>query len=184
MNNQEQGINSQFMSHPIIQAVQTYMKIADWNLNWRQYQTGQLGCCLTFDMNHASYKTFFDVDIARNFFSVTAYAPLSIPEYARPSIAELLTRINYELFLSKFEMDFNDGELRIISTTCVEGSHLSQRMIKIMENNALDDLDHYFPAIISVVNEGLCAEKALNKLAQKPEDLLCLQFEDDCTLEI
>jgi hypothetical protein len=158
-----------FMSHPLVKAVQAYIDAVGWKLKWRHYQTGQLGCCVTFDMDHASYNTFFDVDMDRNFFSVTSYAPFNMPESARPSLAELLTRINYELFLSKFEMDFSDGELRVSTSICIEGSQLTQGMIRIMENCALSDLDHYFPAIQAIVDEGLTALRALERISGQQE---------------
>ncbi|MEY4717625.1 MAG: hypothetical protein RL563_243 [Pseudomonadota bacterium] len=160
-----------FMSHPLVKAVQCYIDAVGWKLSWRQYQAGQCGCCVTFDMDHASYKTFFDVDMQRNFFSVTSYAPNHIPECARSALAELLTRINYELFLSKFEMDFSDGELRVSSSICIEGGQLTQGMIGIMENCVLTDLDHYFPAIQAIVDEGLTALRALEKVACISEEV-------------
>lgn len=154
-----------FMSHPLVKAVQNYIDAVGWKLSWRQYQAGQCGCCIVFDMDHASYNTFFDVDMERNFFSVTSYAPINVPEFARSAVAELLTRVNYELFLSKFEMDFSDGELRVSSSICIEGGQLSPGTIGIMENCVLTDLDHHFPAIRSIVDEGMTALKALEKLA-------------------
>ena len=182
MINQETVTDTQFMFHPLIKAVQAYTDTAGWSLAWRQYQAGLLGCCVTFSMDHASYKTFFDVDMARNFFSVTAYAPHNIPEYARSTLAELLTRINYELFLSKFEMDFGDGELRVSTTICIEGSQLSQDMIRIMENCALTDLDHYFPAILAVVNEGCSAQKALERIVSQVEEAPSFELDRDYAL--
>lgn len=155
---------------PLLEAVQRYIDAAGWRLQWQHYQNGQQGCCLIFDMDHASYKTFFDVDLRRNFFSITAYAPIHISEDLRASVAELLTRINYDLFLSKFEMDFEDGEVRVNNTVYVENGQLSQSMIMTLEQCMLTDMDHYFPAIHALVNEGISPKEALSRITRDEDD--------------
>ncbi len=111
-------------------------------------------------MKHASYRTFFDVDPSRHSFTVTDYSPFVIPEQERLKVAELIMRINYTLFLGRFEMDMDEGEIRVCTTVCIEGSHLSQEMISIMENHTLLTIDDYFPVLMSVVHGDKTPQQA------------------------
>ncbi len=79
------------------------------------------------------------------------YSSLLVPEGCRSAIAEAVVRANYGLRVGKFELDFNDGELRFqaahIMTDDVVGEQVMDRLIV----TTIGMLDTYLPAFLSVI---------------------------------
>lgn len=106
------------------------------------------------------------LDDSRRFIFVSVMES-NIPQEKRQAVAEFLTRINYELFLGSFEMDFSDGELRYKTAIAVEDGELTQAMIKKMVYVNVMSMDRYLPGILSIVYGGVSPADALAQIEQK-----------------
>jgi hypothetical protein len=99
------------------------------------------------------------------FYSV---CPINIPEEKRPAMAELLTRINYGLFIGNFEMDFSDGEVRYKTSIDVEGDRLSATLVKNMVYANVLTMDRYLPAVMSVIYSDTPPAQAVARVEDTP----------------
>lgn len=91
------------------------------------------------------------VDEEGELFQVLGLSHLRIPEGARPLIAEALVRANYGLVVGKYEMDFEDGELRFQIAQILIGGELPDEVIERSFTAATAMLDRYLPALLSVI---------------------------------
>lgn len=107
--------------------------------------------CADFQGEVGTYRLMAVVDEEGNLFQVLGLSHLRVPEGARPLIAEALVRANYGLVLGKFEMDFEDGELRFQIGQILIGGELPDEVIERSFTAAMAMLDRYLPAFLSVI---------------------------------
>ncbi|MEQ9625982.1 YbjN domain-containing protein [Coleofasciculus chthonoplastes] len=99
-------------------------------------------------------------------FEFISKAPVKVPEDKRLLIAEFLTRANCGLRIGKFEMDFEDGEIRYQTGIDVEGDRLTPTLIDNLVHVNIFMIDAYLPAIFKVIYGGLSPEKALKEIEE------------------
>ena len=97
------------------------------------------------------------------------YSPVRVPEGARPSIAETIARANYGLRLGKFEMDYDDGELRFQLAHVLPGGLLDEEIISRSFSQAMTMLDRYLPAVLSVIYGNEHPKDAIRNVEQPEE---------------
>jgi len=84
-------------------------------------------------------------------FQVACYSPMLIPQGSRRDTAEAVVRANYGLRIGKFEMDLEDGEIRFQVSQILDGDAVGEAAIDRMIGTAVNMLDTYLPAFMSVV---------------------------------
>ncbi len=89
-------------------------------------------------------------DVAR--FSVYVMLPQYVPAAARPLISEYLTRVNYELPMGCFVLDFGDGEVRYQHGLSYAGCELSAQLVQNQLGAALEAADGCFPAVLALLH--------------------------------
>jgi hypothetical protein len=114
------------------------------------------------------------------FYSVL---PVAVPEAQRQKFAEFSTRANYGMVIGNFEMDFEDGEIRYKTSVDIEGSQLTEPMIRQLVYANLVITDQYLPGVMRVIYSDETVVEILANLEQFddfPEELLDgLDFLDD-----
>lgn len=145
---------------PMLNAVRQYLDSDGWTYSERE-RNGIFTLSATVSLPRGEFRTCFDVNDEDERFAVFVYAPVKVPEQHRSAVAEFLTRVNYRLFLGKFEFDLDDGEVRMVSTVFMGGSILSQAMIEQMENTAHMSMNQYWPGMMVVAYGGQSAAEAL-----------------------
>ncbi|MHB0958865.1 MAG: YbjN domain-containing protein [Pirellulaceae bacterium] len=107
--------------------------------------------CVDFQGDVGTYRVVASVDKDGELFEVLGCAPVRVPEGARPSIAETIVRANYGLRIGKWEMDYEDGEIRYqVAHSLVEGL-LEESIIARSFGAVMAALDRYLPAVLSVI---------------------------------
>lgn len=91
------------------------------------------------------------VDTEAELFQVFAYSPLRAPEGSRLGIAEAVVRANYRLGIGKFELDYDDGEMRFQLSQVLSDDAVGKEVIDRMMATAIYMLDMYLPAFLSVI---------------------------------
>lgn len=114
-----------------------------------------------FEGRHGQFRCVAMVNEAETLFSFLVLVPNRVPREQRPRVAELLARANYGLPLGKFEMDFNDGEVRFHTSSVHAAGHLPDEVIRSAVGNALVTCDRYYPALMSVLYGSLPPEDAI-----------------------
>ena len=96
-----------------------------------------------------------------------------IPNKARPerraAVAELLTRINWELTLGCFEMNHADGEIRFRTSMILPGANITDAIAEHLVRSNLCIVDERMPQIMAVLYAGVAPETALKPKEEKTE---------------
>ncbi len=121
-----------------------------------------------------------------------SHCPIIVPESKLLSIAEFITRANYNMVIGNFELDFNEGEIRYKTSIDIEDMQLSYNCIKNLIYTNVNIIDKYLPGIISLINDDVLPAFAINQIEQisntspsssEPEQNLVI-ISDDNELEL
>ena len=89
------------------------------------------------------------------FYSVV---PAEVPQKKQLAILKLLTKINYELAVGNFEMDFTDNSICCKTSIDVEGDRITTALIRQVVNPNLEIMDIYLPEIMATIRGGISQE--------------------------
>jgi len=94
-----------------------------------------------------------------------AYIPLRADEDCRMKVAEFVTRANYGLRAGKFELDFEDGEVRYaISIDCDDRASLSDDLVmSTMLGTPYRMINRYGDALVAVMYGIKSPEEAIKE---------------------
>ena len=100
------------------------------------------------------------------FYSILA---MGVPPKKRQAVAEFLTRVNFNLLLGNFEMDFTDGEIVFRTYGLASGARgLAVETIgQLIFSNVLM-MDKYLPGILAVMSLNISPEEALRRMTEPP----------------
>ena len=118
-----------------------------------RYLTGgdSQSICADFRGEVGTYRIIAQVESDHELFQVFGLAPVRVPEGCCPAIAETIARANYGLRVGKLEMDMDDGELRFQVAQILADDNLDGSVIHRLIGTAMEMLDRYLPAILSVI---------------------------------
>jgi hypothetical protein len=97
-----------------------------------------------------SFPCYLQVRLELEQLLVYAVCPVRVPEPARPSVAEFITRANYGLRIGNFELDYDDGEVRYKTSLDFEGESLTFNLVRGLLYPAVHTLDLYLPGVLAV----------------------------------
>jgi hypothetical protein len=118
--------------------------------------------------NNSSFRTYLEIKESQDRLIVYIDTPVKIAKNQRAAVAEFLMRVNYNLVIGNFEIDFRDGEVRFRAAVDVEGSALSMEMVKTLVFVSASTADRFFPGIMSVCYGGKLPEDAYEELRNAP----------------
>jgi len=141
------------------QAIIDYLELKDFS--YTPYPEEQR-VSLTMSGKNANYRFGSRITHDGEYFQVTAFYPFFVrEEKLRPTVAELLTRSNYNMPVGKFEMDMKDGEIRFHITHIFDGSSLSAEIVERLFMTSYFTMDKYFPALMQHIHAGYTPEDAV-----------------------
>jgi hypothetical protein len=90
----------------------------------------------------------------------------NVPESHIPDLAELITRINFGLWIGNFEIDLSDGELRFKTSIDVRDDldALTREVVERLAYTNVTTFDAYYPALMAVLHGGRSPSEALDLL--------------------
>ena len=107
--------------------------------------------CADFSGEVGMYRIVATVDSDDSLFQVFGHSPVRVPQGSRPAVAQTLVRANYGLKVGKFEMDFDDGDLRFQAAQILPDDNLEDDTIRRLIGTVIAMLNSYLPAILSVI---------------------------------
>lgn len=84
-----------------------------------------------------------------------------VPATARPAVAELLARANFDLTYGSWEMDFDDGEVRFRTSIDVSRAALTDGLLDPMVRTGLEVVDQFLPALRAVASGASSPAQAI-----------------------
>lgn len=91
--------------------------------------------------------------------------PDAIPHDRRGPVAELITRINFDLPIGNFELGLDTGELRMKTSIDVDGDSISVPLVRNLVTANVVVMNRYLPALRSVAFDHQSPADALNDLS-------------------
>ncbi|MFZ1006958.1 MAG: YbjN domain-containing protein [Candidatus Sulfotelmatobacter sp.] len=107
--------------------------------------------CADFRGEFGTYRVIAKVDEDDSLFQVFGYSPVRVPIGSRPAVAETVVRANYGLKVGKFEMDYDEGDLRFQAAQILPDDNLEDQTIHRLMGTTINVLNIYLPAILSVI---------------------------------
>lgn len=77
--------------------------------------------------------------------------PLRVPLSARRRAMDFITRVNFRTCLGNFDLSLDDGRLSFRSAVDIEGSLLTQQVVRNLASNNVFMFDRYYPFLMEVV---------------------------------
>jgi hypothetical protein len=100
--------------------------------------------------------------------AVSSFIPNKSRPERRAAVAELLTRINWELSLGCFEMNYADGEIRFRTSMILPGADITDAIADHLVRSNLCIVDERMPQIMAVLYSDVIPEDALKPKTEKP----------------
>ena len=113
------------------------------------------------DLSWVCYAQTAEADEQFVFYSVP---PLGVPEDRRPAVTEFITRANFGLRIGTFELDLDDGEVRLRAGIDVEGDSLSAALVRQVVFASVTLMERYLPGLLAVVNIGADPALAIREI--------------------
>jgi hypothetical protein len=101
--------------------------------------------------------------------SVNSFIPNKVPADRRQKLAETLTRINWELNLGCFEMDFADGEIRFRTGIALPAADITDGVVEHLIRSNIAIVDDRFHQILAILYSDITPEEALKPREEKPQ---------------
>ena len=142
----------------------------DWSYTEQHRDNGDNWTRSTYSADNSKFDVVLDAREETELFYVYVYFPINVPQKNRVDVAELLTRINYNLKIGNFELDMEDGQIRYKVSVDIEGSELVTKMVHNMINVALSMSDTYIPAVMHICYGNKTPVEALNTLRENVKE--------------
>jgi hypothetical protein len=110
-----------------------------------------LSICADFRGEVGTYRIFARIDADDSLFQVFGHSPIRVPVGSRSAIAEAVMRVNCGLKVGKFEMDYDEGDLRFQAAQILLEDDLDDKTIQRLIGTTMSMLNIYLPAILSVI---------------------------------
>ena len=106
-----------------------------------------------FSGDNGNWHTHIHIDTDMEILFIISFCPLNAKDSKKLLVAELLTRINNNLLLGSFKLNFEDGLICFTNTQLLKQSPLNLINFETLFDTNLNTLDKHIPAI-SAVNSG------------------------------
>jgi hypothetical protein len=117
--------------------------------------------CTDFRGEVGTYRIFAQVDADSGLFQVFGYSPVLVPAGARAVIAEAVARTNFCMQVGKFELDYDQGDLRFHAAQILSDDDLEDETIGRLLGTTMVMLNTYLPAFLSVIYGNELPKEAL-----------------------
>jgi len=138
-------------------AVTAFLDEEGWSYEAQAGSAGRAEARLYFRFTSESAQ--FDVWIVCNEeterLCVLSVLPVVVPEAMRLSIAEFIARANFGIVVGNFELDFQDGEVRMRTSADVEDTPISHTFVRNLLIANLGTADRYFPGFVKVLYSNM-----------------------------
>jgi hypothetical protein len=123
---------------------------------------------LGFSGEHGQFRCAAVINEDDDMFQFFTFVPLRIHAERRQEVAEFVTRANYGMKIGKFELDFDDGELRFHTSARYSDQSLPSEIIRDIIGINLVTADRYFPALTRLLFSGFTPADAIESVEGGP----------------
>jgi hypothetical protein len=118
----------------------------------------------SFQGTHGQWQCFAFLQQSPHQFVFYSICPITVTSESRLTMADFLTRANYNLLVGNFEMDFEDGEIRYKTSLNFEGSQLDDALLEQLAHINVVMMNQYLPGIRLVIDENVSPADAIRQV--------------------
>ncbi|HQN01606.1 MAG TPA: YbjN domain-containing protein [Candidatus Hydrogenedentes bacterium] len=96
----------------------------------------------------------------------------TVPEEKLNDVAEYMTRVNFSNVFVAYDMDFDDGEIRMRASMNLADMKPTPDMLDTLIQNTLSFADIYYPGLIAVLEDESSPKEALDECLSKMGDMV------------
>jgi len=96
--------------------------------------------------------------------------PDEVPEDRRSEVAEYIIRVNNNLMIGVFDMDFDDGDVRVRSSINFADMQPTTDAVALLLHGAISSADIYYPGLQAVLDDEAAPEDALEDVLAELDD--------------
>lgn len=100
---------------------------------------------------NGNWQVFINVQEESRKLSISSVCPIHTPDSRQTAMCELLNRMNDSIFMGRFSMDVEDGEIRFQTAAVFPESYLGDETVNCMFYTNINTFDTYMPAMIAVI---------------------------------
>jgi hypothetical protein len=100
----------------------------------------------------ASWTVIFDIRVKQQQLMVYSIVPVEVPPERRTEVALYLTRANFGLAIATFELDLDDGTVRVRTGVDLEGAEVSDPIVDHILLANIMCVEQYFDGLRSVID--------------------------------
>ena len=164
---QDQDVMAPEAAGPMLMVVRACLEDLGWSYEVSEKEPERTVITTRVRLEDVTSRTQFILSETRQRLGIFVYLPFDVPEDRRMAVMEYLTRVNYRIFLAKFEFDLSDGELRAVCAVITEDATLSLEMVQRMRRDAHSVMETYAPGILSIVYGHQAAKDAWQSLLDR-----------------
>lgn len=106
---------------------------------------------LGISAKNGNWQVYVNIHEEARKISIASICPIFTPDTRQSAMCELLNRMNDNIFLGKFSMDVEDGEIRYSTAAVFPESFLGNETLNCMFHTNISTFDTYLPALIAVI---------------------------------
>ncbi|MFM7214282.1 MAG: YbjN domain-containing protein [Verrucomicrobiota bacterium] len=134
------------------------------------------GIVVHMTLKHLRLAVSFLTGEEKDFLRLDALLPVPVPADRRTAVSDFLTRVNWNLRLGRFVMDFSDGEIRFRQELDSLDDTVDVKRAEVGLLRCCHMVDAFFPALMGVIFRETPPEEAL---AQGEKDLEALAKDEE-----
>lgn len=134
------------------------------------------GIVVHMTLKHLRLAVSFLMGEEKDFLRLDALLPVPVPADRRAAVSDFLTRVNWNLRLGRFVMDFSDGEIRFRQELDSRDDTVDVKRAEVGLLRCCHMVDAFFPALMGVIFRETPPEEAL---AQGEKDLEALAKDEE-----
>lgn len=109
------------------------------------------GLATTITAAGASWPLVILADEQERVLLCYSICPRTVPSDRRSAVAEVLTRINHGLLIGTFELDLDDGEVRLRTSQDVGHAPLTAHLVRSLVGRNIANAERHFPTVESAM---------------------------------
>jgi hypothetical protein len=99
---------------------------------------------------NGNWQVYINMDEETRRLTIASACPIHAPNARKSAMCELLNRMNDNIFMGRFSMDVESGEIRYSTAAAFPESYLGDETVNCMFHTNVTTFDTY-PALIAVI---------------------------------
>ena len=124
--------------------------------------------CAYFNGSVGTYQIVVWVGADDELLQVFGHSPMVVPVGSRPAIAETVIRANWGLKVGKFCLNLDEGQLCFQAAQILSDDSLTDEVLQRLIGTTMAMLDHYLPAVLSVIYGNEVPKDAVRCVEARP----------------